>query len=233
MPRPIGMTHWDWPSSKTFRKSKVVGDHLYWSYAMYHLTNISLRGRGALLLPKGRSWTCPTYCVKFEQGNLSVGSLEQDLRDQLLSTPRCAHCGAYEPRQVDHLIPVARGGRNMAFNLVPSCGPCNSSKGDTELFQWYRGLGRFPTISLLRHYLRLCLWQAKVQQVLHLAPEWACAVGFAVDVSFAPSQFPPMNRTFWGWDQAPAVDESFQDQPLMLAGRGIRAAHGARPHRDF
>ena len=32
--------------------------------------------------------------------------------------------------QVDHFIPLSRGGSNWASNIVIACGGCNSSKGD-------------------------------------------------------------------------------------------------------
>ena len=31
--------------------------------------------------------------------------------------------------EVDHVIPVAKGGTDDPSNLVPACGPCNRAKG--------------------------------------------------------------------------------------------------------
>jgi 5-methylcytosine-specific restriction endonuclease McrA len=42
----------------------------------------------------------------------------------------CAYCGAMpEVLEMDHVTPLARGGRHIASNIVPSCKPCNSAKG--------------------------------------------------------------------------------------------------------
>lgn len=46
---------------------------------------------------------------------------------------RCQYCG-YSPRtakhlQIDHVIPVSRGGTDALDNLVVACGRCNRSKG--------------------------------------------------------------------------------------------------------
>ncbi len=42
----------------------------------------------------------------------------------------CAYCGASGvPLEREHVIPLSRGGANTANNIVPSCGPCNRSKG--------------------------------------------------------------------------------------------------------
>ena len=41
---------------------------------------------------------------------------------------RCVRCGAEEDLQVDHIIPVAKGGGNAPENLQMLCGPCNRAK---------------------------------------------------------------------------------------------------------
>jgi 5-methylcytosine-specific restriction endonuclease McrA len=43
----------------------------------------------------------------------------------------CAYCGkTFAPRDLtmDHVVPIARGGRSAKGNVVPSCKPCNTSK---------------------------------------------------------------------------------------------------------
>lgn len=42
---------------------------------------------------------------------------------------RCLLCGATEPLEVDHRIPLARGGTNDLENLQTLCAPCNRRKG--------------------------------------------------------------------------------------------------------
>lgn len=48
----------------------------------------------------------------------------------------CQYCGATPPRvvlHVDHIVPVAEGGKNNMDNLITSCEPCNLGKGATPL----------------------------------------------------------------------------------------------------
>lgn len=49
----------------------------------------------------------------------------------------CMYCG--EPMtnpQVDHMVPLTRGGSNWPGNLCLACGPCNSSKKTKTLVEW-------------------------------------------------------------------------------------------------
>lgn len=46
----------------------------------------------------------------------------------LASGEPCHWCGA-PASTADHLVPLEDGGSNALENLVPSCGPCNSSRG--------------------------------------------------------------------------------------------------------
>ncbi|MFS4457989.1 HNH endonuclease [Bdellovibrio sp. HCB2-146] len=44
----------------------------------------------------------------------------------------CYHCGQkFKPTELtmDHLIPIARGGKSNKNNCVPSCKDCNTKKG--------------------------------------------------------------------------------------------------------
>jgi 5-methylcytosine-specific restriction endonuclease McrA len=41
---------------------------------------------------------------------------------------RCAYCGSAERIEIDHRIPLARGGSNAIDNLLPACRNCNRRK---------------------------------------------------------------------------------------------------------
>lgn len=47
---------------------------------------------------------------------------------QLARQPYCAACGATEDLTVDHIVPLARGGRGELSNLQTLCRMCNGSK---------------------------------------------------------------------------------------------------------
>jgi 5-methylcytosine-specific restriction endonuclease McrA len=60
----------------------------------------------------------------------------------------CAYCPAVATTW-EHVIPVARGGRTIPGNIVPACLSCNSSKNDSDVFQWLERTGRTANPALL------------------------------------------------------------------------------------
>lgn len=49
----------------------------------------------------------------------------------------CAYCGK-PATDLDHVIPLVKGGPNVLTNLIPSCRSCNSSKNDNDILLWYK-----------------------------------------------------------------------------------------------
>lgn len=50
----------------------------------------------------------------------------------VLARGKCHYCGRTFPPEaltMDHVVPVARGGRSVRGNVVPCCRDCNASKG--------------------------------------------------------------------------------------------------------
>ena len=51
----------------------------------------------------------------------------------------CYYCGnkfAFRELTMDHLVPLARGGRSTKDNLVPCCKECNSQKKSLLPIEW-------------------------------------------------------------------------------------------------
>lgn len=58
---------------------------------------------------------------------------------------RCAWCGSPEWQHIDHVFPLARGGKHLPSNFVPACVPCNLSKNATHPAEFARSLGNKGT----------------------------------------------------------------------------------------
>jgi 5-methylcytosine-specific restriction endonuclease McrA len=66
--------------------------------------------------------------VEYQQGTLEG----YELREYLLGKwgRMCAYCKAKQvPLQIEHIVPLARGGSNRVFNLTLACESCNRAKG--------------------------------------------------------------------------------------------------------
>jgi 5-methylcytosine-specific restriction endonuclease McrA len=68
--------------------------------------------------------------IEYQQGTLAGYELREYLLEKWQRT--CAYCGRTAvPLQIEHIIPIARGGTNRVSNLTLACGPCNRAK-DTQ-----------------------------------------------------------------------------------------------------
>lgn len=48
----------------------------------------------------------------------------------------CSYCPSTEFIEIDHIIPITRGGTHSIGNLTSACRPCNASKGNKYLTEW-------------------------------------------------------------------------------------------------
>jgi len=49
---------------------------------------------------------------------------------------RCFYCGHEGHLEVDHAVPLSRGGQHRIKNIVPSCRRCNAAKGNKTLSEF-------------------------------------------------------------------------------------------------
>lgn len=72
----------------------------------------------------------------------AIPGWQMEIVVETFSESACHYCGTRSaPMTVDHVIPLARGGRHEIKNLVPACKPCNSAKHalPPEVFALRRG----------------------------------------------------------------------------------------------
>lgn len=58
----------------------------------------------------------------------------------------CYYCGRPSPQKeltMDHIVPVARGGKSTKGNLVPACKECNNAKKQLLPMEWDKYLKGF------------------------------------------------------------------------------------------
>lgn len=82
--------------------------------------------RGDRLFPSGRL----DWVTAFGVGGIERQSLIH-LRDDLIAFwgRKCAYCGTTSAKlQIEHIVPVVRGGSDSLSNLTLACQPCNLKK---------------------------------------------------------------------------------------------------------
>jgi 5-methylcytosine-specific restriction endonuclease McrA len=50
----------------------------------------------------------------------------------------CAYCGCSGDLEIEHVIPISKGGEHHLGNIVPACTRCNTSKRSRPAEKWYR-----------------------------------------------------------------------------------------------
>lgn len=55
----------------------------------------------------------------------------------------CAYCGCSGDLEVEHVVPISKGGEHHLGNIVPACHRCNSNKGRKDALQWYKTLAYY------------------------------------------------------------------------------------------
>lgn len=62
----------------------------------------------------------------------------------------CAYCGAKGEMEIEHVIPISKGGPHDSSNIVPACSRCNTSKRASMIEEWYLAQPFFCEIRLQR-----------------------------------------------------------------------------------
>lgn len=127
-------------------------------------------------------------------GSMSMRSLMDDERIKMISDRSCVYCGSKQDLSVDHLFPKKLGGTDEAENLVLCCRSCNSSKRDKDVFRWHTDAGRFPSVFVMRRYLKL-LWQYAEEKDLLDRPISAIECrSLPCDLDIFPVHFPEVSQ---------------------------------------
>lgn len=88
---------------------------------------------GRAYLPKRRQsapqWAVPPQIKRRERGKLQRHHREWYRQLVVERGERCANCGAGENLVLDHVTPIAKGGRSQFENLQLLCAECNRVKG--------------------------------------------------------------------------------------------------------
>lgn len=170
---------------------RTLRDHAAWSYANLARA-LAARTEGSSRYTRTHHIIRSRLFAGLKSGRMTMRSLYDDERLKLTSTPLCAYCGASASLVADHLVPRVRGGADEGDSPVRACRSCNSSKGGRDLLEWCRRLNTFPSLLILRRYLKLVARHCDREGLLDMALDDPRLHVLPFPLLLLPHEFPPL-----------------------------------------
>lgn len=197
---------------------RTIGESLYWSYAnlaMWH----AMLDQGAEKPGRLHFMIRARLYSGLRKGTLNLGAYFDDEKIKLSLTSSCWYCGSTERLSADHIVPRQKGGRDGGENLVYACRTCNSSKGSKDLLEWMSSRGQFPSLLLLRRYLKMAIEYCRQHELVDVSLEESeslkANLPFSLDL--LPHQYPPAGEMVMC--MLPRPDQPLPENPECLTDR--------------
>ena len=171
----------------------TVRDHVAWAYANLARAHAALKDGAVTYRPVHHMIRARLF-KGLSTGTMSIRSMFDDEREKLLGPRCCEHCGSTEALSVDHLFARSRSGSDDPQNLVLACRSCNSSKGAKDLLVWCATTNRFPSILLLRRYLKIVVSELEQKNMMDKSILDACLSDLPFDLQQLPFTYPPLQE---------------------------------------
>ena len=113
----------------------------------------------------------------------------------------CQYCGSHPPDavlEIDHIMPVSKGGDNDAMNLVSACGGCNRGKSAKLLDNPQRPDADLVWLETQQEIAELRRYQEAVQKRLEVTEQIAESLA-DVWQSFTCYDWAPSEHIIKGW----------------------------------
>jgi HNH endonuclease len=173
----------------------TIGELLHWSYANLAMAH-------AAVTAKSEKYDRIQFMIRsrlyagLNNQTINIGPLADDERLKMILPQACCYCGSREFLSADHLVPTKRGGANTGDNLVWACRSCNSSKCARDALEWLAEKNQFPSILLLRRYLKLAMEISRARNLMNTPLTEAPELPFSL--SAIPKAYPqPSQLRLW------------------------------------
>lgn len=166
-----------------------LNELLYWSYANLAMAHSAV-DQGAEKYSRINFIIRQRLFNGLMNDKMHIRTLFDDEKIKMINNDRCCYCGNVEKLTIDHLIPRFRGGEDTGDNLVYSCKSCNCSKGKKDLMEWMNLKDEFPTLMILRRYLKIIINYAISNSLMNLSISETKNKKLPFNIEFIPVDFP-------------------------------------------
>lgn len=172
---------------------QTVREHIAWSYANLARAHAALED-GVTRYKKLHHIIRNKIYYGLLSGKMTMRTLYDDERLKMTAPQACYYCGAKDSLAVDHLIPRIRGGPDEADNLIWACRSCNSSKQGRDMLVWATSRGFFPSILLLRRYIKIVARYCDQNGHMDTPLDKATYADMPFDIRLLPTKLPPLSE---------------------------------------
>ncbi|MDD4538806.1 MAG: HNH endonuclease signature motif containing protein [Lentisphaeria bacterium] len=169
---------------------KCLGEELAWQYA-------NLARATAALTDGVKEFSAVHHQIRMKlykglsSGTMQLGSFFADEKYKI-GMNACCYCGSVDDLSVDHLIPRKKLGTDLSENLIAACRSCNSSKRERDMLSWLRARDIFPSLVLLRRYLKLVYLFCQSHELLMAPWEEALMLELPFDLANLKDNLQPL-----------------------------------------
>lgn len=174
------------------RRIETVREHIAWAYANLARAHAAL-DQGVLKYGRIHHMIRAKMYNGLVSGKMSMRTIYDDERVKMRFGQTCCYCGSSHKMSIDHLIPRIKGGPDSADNLVWSCQPCNSSKQGRDALKWLLTSERFPSILLLRRYIKLAAAHCDRNELMDIPLAAALERDLPIELGLLPYDYPPLS----------------------------------------
>ena len=171
------------------KQINTVKELIFWSYANLAMAHSAV-SRYEKVYSKSSFIVRSRLFAGLMSGKMKLGSMLDDERVKIEYSEVCAYCGSESDISIDHIIPKIANGSNSADNLVRSCKRCNSSKGGRDLLEWHYRRNEFPSLLILRRYLKLVYSYCDEHNILDISIADAHTMNLPFNLKLIPIDYP-------------------------------------------
>lgn len=171
------------------KQINTIRELIFWSYANLAMAHSAV-SRQEKVYSKLSFVIRSRLFAGLMSGKMKLGSMLDDERVKIEYSDVCAYCGSESDISIDHIIPKIANGFNSADNLVRSCKHCNSSKGGRDLLEWHYKRNEFPSLLILRRYLKLVYSYCEEHDILDASVDDALAMTLPFNLKLIPIDYP-------------------------------------------